>query len=132
MVRLNVIKASNSSLASRLPQGLIAVFVGGTSGIGEITLTRLAQLTARPKFYIVGRSAESAMKIIARCKAFNPEGEYIFLQKDLTRLGSTRELCDEIKKKENHINLLFLTVGLPDLSLDSKATSTNSKEKPGC
>jgi NAD(P)-dependent dehydrogenase (short-subunit alcohol dehydrogenase family) len=122
MVSLDVVKASNATLREKLQPGLVAVFVGGTSGIGEITLKLLAQRTIEPRIYIIGRSSTAAERIIADCKALNPNGEYIFIKKDLSLLKAARELCTEIKSREKHINLLFLTVGLPDMSLESESS----------
>ena len=79
MVSLELVKSSNASITKQLPPGLVAVFVGGTSGIGEVTLKLLAKLATEPKIYIVGRSAAAAARIIAECRTLNPGGEYIFL-----------------------------------------------------
>ena len=119
MVTLDVVKASNATLRDELQPGLVSVFIGGTSGIGEITLKLLAQKSIKPKIYIVGRSSEAAARIIAECKTLNPDGEYIFIQKSLLLLKAAQELCNEIKEREKHVNLLFLTIGLPDTSLES-------------
>jgi NADP-dependent 3-hydroxy acid dehydrogenase YdfG len=123
MVALDIVKASNATLPKELLPDLVAVFVGGTSGIGEITLKLLAKQVIRPKIYIVGRSAEAAARIIAECRTLNPDGEYIFIQKSLNLLGDADALADDIKGREKYINLLFLSVGEPDLTLESKSQS---------
>jgi len=120
MVRLSIVKASNASIRKHLSPGFVAVFVGGTSGIGEATLKLLAKRAVKPRIYIVGRSADSGAKIVAECNALNSDGEFIFIQKDLTLLKAAADLCEEIKAKERFINLLFLSVGLPDFSLESE------------
>jgi hypothetical protein len=43
MVSLTAVQASNSCIASSLPLGLVAIFVGATSGIGEYTLKQFAK-----------------------------------------------------------------------------------------
>jgi NAD(P)-dependent dehydrogenase (short-subunit alcohol dehydrogenase family) len=121
MVALDLVRASNASIPKQLPPRLVAIFVGGTSGIGEATLKLLAKLATKPKIYLVGRSSEAAARIIAECRTLNPEGQYVFIQADLTLLRSAQELCDDIKSREDHVNLLFLSVGLPDTSLESKS-----------
>lgn len=120
MVALDIVKASNATLVKELPPNLVAVFVGGTSGIGEITLKLLAKHATKPRIYIVGRSAENAERIIAECRGLNKDGEYIFVQKSLSLLKAAEELCEEIKSKEKSINLLFLTIGVPDMSVESE------------
>ena len=111
MVQLTTITTSNASIPSTLPPGLIAVFIGGTSGIGEVSVKLLAKLAIKPKIYIVGRSAEAAARIIAECRALNAEGEYIFIQKSLGLIREAEEFCEEFRGREGFVNLLFLSVG---------------------
>lgn len=56
MVALEIIRASNAQFKN-LPPGLVAVFVGATSGIGESTLKQFCRQTVRPRLYFVGRLA---------------------------------------------------------------------------
>ncbi|KAK0387692.1 hypothetical protein NLU13_3937 [Sarocladium strictum] len=56
MVTLKHVQASNSRVAQSLPAGLVAVFAGATSGIGELALKSFAKYTNRPKIYFIGRS----------------------------------------------------------------------------
>jgi len=53
MVRIADVREANIQ-AGQL-KGLVAVFVGGTGGIGESTLKEFFLRTVRPKAYIVGR-----------------------------------------------------------------------------
>ncbi|QDS72700.1 hypothetical protein FKW77_003320 [Venturia effusa] len=116
MVPLPIVLASNASIPKELPPGLVAVFAGGTGGRGEETLKKLASLTIKPRIYIIGRSASAAEKIIAECRVLNPQGEYIFLQRELDMMRGVRDVCEEIKTREEFINLLALSAGGPDLS----------------
>lgn len=111
MVDLSVIQVSNSSLATCLPAGMVAVFVGATSGIGEFTLKAFAQYTKSPKVYIVGRSQDAANRIISECKILNPSGQFIFIKSDVSLLKNVDDVCQQILAKENSINLLFQTQG---------------------
>ncbi|KAK9243327.1 hypothetical protein V1506DRAFT_508583 [Lipomyces tetrasporus] len=43
---------------------MVAVFVGGTSGIGQGTLKQLAKYATAPKVYVVGRSKSSAAPLL--------------------------------------------------------------------
>lgn len=111
MVALPEIIASNKRIATELPAGLVAVFVGGTSGVGEYTLKSFAQYTIKPRVYIVGRSKEAANRIISECQQLNSKGSYEFIQADVSLLKKIDVVCQYIKSKENAINLLFQSQG---------------------
>ncbi|KAH6715583.1 hypothetical protein BKA61DRAFT_632230 [Leptodontidium sp. MPI-SDFR-AT-0119] len=121
MVSLTDIQASNSQISTALPPGLVAIFVGGTSGIGEITVKKFAKYSRQPRAYIVGRSQSAAERIIAECRILNPEGEYIFIKADVSLMKVVDEVCETIKAKEKFVNLLFLSAGFP--SIDGAETS---------
>ncbi|KAH8646983.1 hypothetical protein BGZ60DRAFT_535502 [Tricladium varicosporioides] len=135
MVPLDVVKASNAQLRELGP-GLVALFVGGTSGIGEFTLKAFVSNTVSPRVYIVGRSLPAAERIIAECKTLNEGGEVEFLKADVSELAEVDRVCGEIKRregkegKEGRINLLVQTQGNLTLAgrqespegLDRKAT----------
>ncbi|KAJ3725543.1 hypothetical protein DFJ43DRAFT_1133402 [Lentinula guzmanii] len=91
MVSLSEIYTSNALITSSLPPRLVAVFVGGTSGIGESTLKAFVSYAVQPKIYILGRNNASAERIIGECKFLGPEGhvgeaEVVFLQADLSSM----------------------------------------------
>ena len=115
MVSLSDVQSSNSQIPSTLPPGLVAVFVGATSGIGEETLKQFAKYTRQPRAYFVGRSQAAADRIIADCKALNALGEYIFIKADVSLIRVVDEVCREIKTREKVIDLLFLSAGEPKL-----------------
>ena len=120
MVDLAPITASIELISSELPAGLVAVFVGGTGGIGEATLKALAKYAKQPTIYIIGRSSASGARIVAECKAINYEGRYEFIQADVSTIKATDEVCAEIKKREKVINILFLTAMVLSLSRESE------------
>ncbi|KAJ5612471.1 Short-chain dehydrogenase/reductase SDR [Penicillium lagena] len=111
MVSLSEVQASNAQIATSLPPGLVAVFVGATSGIGESTLKEFARNARQPRVYFVGRSQDAGNRIKAECRQLNPEGEFIFIKADCSLIKAVDEVCREIKNKENAINLLFLSCG---------------------
>ncbi len=115
MVSLTEVRASNSQISTALPAGLVAIFVGGTSGIGETSLKKFASYSRQPRAYIVGRSQHAAERIIAECMILNPEGEYIFIKADVSLMKNVDEVCETIKAKEKFVNLLFLSAGVPSL-----------------
>ena len=111
MVSLTEVQSSNSLIPSALPSGLVAVFVGATSGIGETTLKQLAKHTRQSHIYFIGRSQEAGDRIKAECKALNKEGEYAFIKADVSLIRVVDDICRDIKSKEQSINLLFLSQG---------------------
>lgn len=111
MVSLEQMRLSNARIPACLPPGLVAVFVGGTSGIGESTMKQFAKHTDQPRIYFVGRSERAAARILAELVALNPTGEYHFIRGDLSLLQNVDDICREIKSREPLINLLFLTAG---------------------
>jgi NADP-dependent 3-hydroxy acid dehydrogenase YdfG len=120
MVSLSDVQISNSLISSTLPRGLVAVFIGATSGIGEATLKEFARYSRQPRFYFVGRSQDAADRIITECKVLNPEGEYNFIKADVSLIRVVDEVCTEIKTKEKVINVLFLSAGVPSMDRSGK------------
>lgn len=121
MVSLSQIQASNALISSTFPTRLVALFVGGTSGIGEATLKKFAQYSQQPRAYFVGRSQDAADRIVADCKVLNPSGEYIFMKSDVSLIRVVDEVCKEVIAKEKCLNLLFLSQGV--LTMDRSETS---------
>ncbi|TQS33919.1 hypothetical protein Golomagni_05721, partial [Golovinomyces magnicellulatus] len=123
MVSLEVVKQSNGLISSTLPPKLVALFVGATSGIGEITMKKLAQYSIEPRIYFVGRSQEAAARIIGECKLLNSKGEYTFIQQDVCLIRNVDKLCNDFKKLEGTLDLLVLSQGVR--SLDRSVTKEN-------
>ncbi|PVH94465.1 putative short-chain dehydrogenases/reductase [Periconia macrospinosa] len=111
MVALAEVIASNKRVATELPAGLVAVFVGGTSGVGEYTLKSFARYTIKPRVYIVGRSQEAANRILSECQQLNKDGSYEFIPADVSLLKNIDPVCRHIKRKESVINVLFQSQG---------------------
>ncbi|KAI5208250.1 hypothetical protein E4T39_01454 [Aureobasidium subglaciale] len=111
MVSLETIRASNLKIASTIPSGLVAVFVGATNGVGEATVRQFAKYASAPRVYLIGRSREAGTRIVNECKALNTQGEFTFISKDTSLIRNVDEICGEVGKKEKSVNLLFLTIG---------------------
>jgi hypothetical protein len=102
MVKLHQIQSFNASLAKRQP--LIAVFFGGTGGIGNITLRSLVRVSAQNsgstqglKIFIVGRNTVAAEETIKDCERNFPGGEYVYVQAgDMSLIGEVGRLCKEV------------------------------------
>ncbi|KAK6709376.1 hypothetical protein SNK03_010194 [Fusarium graminearum] len=111
MVSLSDVHQTNASAASKLPAGLVAVFAGATAGIGETALKAFAKHAPQPKIYFIGRSKEAGDRLQTELKELNPEGSYVFIEKDMSLLKNVDEVCREIKSKETALNVLFLSQG---------------------
>ncbi|KAF2160378.1 hypothetical protein M409DRAFT_70530 [Zasmidium cellare ATCC 36951] len=103
MVDLQSVRLTNSALVHRQP--LVAVFTGGTSGIGEYTIRGLAAHHGKTgkglRVYIVGRNEEAANKIISDCLKICPTEEFIFLKaSDLSLLREVDRVCEKIRQLE--------------------------------
>ncbi|KAI5306756.1 hypothetical protein KEM56_007273 [Ascosphaera pollenicola] len=112
MTSLSKIRAHNATLRSHLGPGLVAVFAGGTSGIGETTARELVRNVEAPRVYIVGRNQSEATRIIDEFKRLSPNGQYHFVAGDLARLREVDRVCAKLKEQEDHINLLVLSQGV--------------------
>lgn len=112
MVSLTAMQASNTRVATGLPPGLVGVFIGATSGIGENCLKAFAKHASKPRGYFVGRSQEAGDRILSELKALNPEGSYVFRKADVSLIKVVDEICIEIKSKEKAINILCLSQGV--------------------
>lgn len=110
MIALDIVNASNARLRELGP-GLVALFVGGTSGIGEFTLKAFVQNSVSPRVYFVGRSSSAAERIIQECAVLNKDSKVEFLKADVSELKEVDRVCGEILKKEKHLNLLVQTQG---------------------
>lgn len=110
MVSLATIRAPNATLSTKHP-GLVAVFVGATSGIGLNSLKAFARYTQSPRIYFIGRSQSAGSRIAEECKALNPSGEYIFISADISLMRNVDEVVRDITAKEKYINVLFQSQG---------------------
>jgi NAD(P)-dependent dehydrogenase (short-subunit alcohol dehydrogenase family) len=112
MVSYKEIKASNA-LINDATAPRVAVFVGGTSGIGKLTIKALIATGASVRVYLVGRksSEERMHAFIQELHAINPKAEIIWTEGEVALLAETTRVCEVIKAKESRIDLLFLSTG---------------------
>lgn len=116
VVPLSLVTSSNSRIAAKYPDGLVAIFVGATSGIGEFTLLQFAEDVPHSKVFFVGRNADAGARIKKECEALGPTSTFDFIQSDISLIKNVDVVCKEIEKKTGYINLLFLTQGTLDFS----------------
>ena len=112
MVSYKEIQASNA-LINDATAPRVAVFVGGTSGIGKFTVRALVATGASVRIYLVGRksSEERTRAFIQELYAINPKAEVIWTEGEVSLLAETKRVCEVIKSKESRVDLLFLTAG---------------------
>ncbi|KAH7075524.1 hypothetical protein BKA63DRAFT_511654 [Paraphoma chrysanthemicola] len=112
MVAYSSIKACNA-LINNDTAPRVAVFVGGTSGIGQITIKALVATGVSSKIYLVGRKSSygRAKIFIQEMQNLNPDAYIIWAEGEVSLLSEVQRICSAIKSKERHIDLLFLTTG---------------------
>lgn len=119
MVNINNVRKSN--LAFKLSghaSGLVAVFVGATSGIGMGTLKQFAKYAQAPKVYILGRSKKAAVSLLSEIQSSNPEGKFEFIETEISLMKNVDLACDQIKANEEKVDILFMSPGY--LSFDGR------------
>ena len=112
MVNIACIRESNNHIdESSAPR--VAVFVGGTAGIGKITIAEIAGLGTSFKAYVIVRkvSADSIKPFFEQLRQANPNANVIMIEGEISLLSEVKRVCDYIKTLETHIDLLFMTTG---------------------
>ncbi|KAG8877237.1 hypothetical protein FRB97_001927 [Tulasnella sp. 331] len=110
MVTLAAAQASNTAFtASYRP---VALFVGGTAGVGQGTAEAFARATkGNAHIMICGRSKASADKIIAALPQ-TPESKYEFIECDVSLMKNVAATTSTIKSRVSSLNYLVLSQGL--------------------
>lgn len=112
MVKISDVRKSNSEFQlSGHSKDLVAVFVGATSGIGMGTLKQFAKYSITPKVYIIGRSKKAAQPLLDELKASNKDGDFEFVETEVSLIKNVVSVCDQIKAKETKVDILFMSPG---------------------
>jgi NAD(P)-dependent dehydrogenase (short-subunit alcohol dehydrogenase family) len=103
MVKINVVRSCNAELVKVHP--LVAVVIGGTSGIGEHTLQALAATHSNVgkglRMYVVGRKEASGERVKVECLKTCPAADVRFVRaNDLSLLKDVDRVCTEIISSE--------------------------------
>lgn len=104
MVNMDTIHALNRDLVQRQP--LVAVFAGGSGGIGALSLKALASTVGKLegkglRVYIIGRNASAAQEVIAECRELCPAGQYHFIGiNDYALIKDVDAACEELVQTE--------------------------------
>jgi NAD(P)-dependent dehydrogenase (short-subunit alcohol dehydrogenase family) len=116
MVNISTIRKSNAQIdSSSTPR--VAVFVGGTAGIGKLTLTEIVALGTSFKAYVIGRkgSKESFTLVRDELQQANPNAKIIWIDGEVSLLSEVKRICSHIKTLEGSVDLLFMTAGYAPL-----------------
>lgn len=96
MVSYSEVLESNNSLKSH-PPGLVAIFVGATSGVGLGALKALTKHTTSPTIFIVGRSSSALSTIIADLQSINSTATFHPIEcADLSLLSNVNDVYKQI------------------------------------
>lgn len=114
MPSLAAVRSSNAKFA---PKGTpVAIFVGGTSGIGEAIARAFASYTkGNAHIILCGRNRSAAERILAsfpRPPAANQDAKYEFVQCDATLMRSVRETTAGLLARLAKVNYLVLSPGI--------------------
>jgi NAD(P)-dependent dehydrogenase (short-subunit alcohol dehydrogenase family) len=118
---LTQVRNWNATLKTTRPS-LVALFVGGTSGIGRNTAVKLAGAVATPTIFIVGRNEAAGAEVLEELKAANKDGTYSFLPADVSHLRNVDEVCQKLKSEMPALDLLFLSSGAIAFSKQGKTS----------
>jgi NAD(P)-dependent dehydrogenase (short-subunit alcohol dehydrogenase family) len=115
MVAIEAIRKSNARIAE-LPAGLVALFLGGTSGIGQSALIQFATYAIQPRIYIAARRASATTGLLEELHEKNPGGTYTVIEKDVSLICETNDVVEFVKARETKLDLLFESVGFISFS----------------
>ncbi|KAK1504401.1 uncharacterized protein CCOS01_16853 [Colletotrichum costaricense] len=133
MVTRAQVQHSNAALTSRTAPRT-AVFLGGTSGLGKLTLIELVSLGFPIRVYIAGRKAtEPAMRpVLEDLRQKNPRAELVWVEAEVSLLAETRRVytaegIDVCHSLEYYSRMLATLHLLPLL----RASASASLSSPG-
>ncbi|KAH9942405.1 NAD(P)-binding protein, partial [Epithele typhae] len=128
MPSLSAIRAANLAFShSYVP---VAVFVGGTSGIGAATAQAFARAThGNAHIVIVGRDRAAGDAVIASFpKPTTPDARHEFVQcADVSLMRNVRGTAAELRGQLDRINFLVLTAGY--LSMAGRVETAEGLDK---
>jgi len=130
MVKIRDVRISNSTFKESKEPGLVALFVGATSGIGQGTLEQFAKNAYAPKVYVVGRSKSAATPLLNKLELLNPQATFVFIETEISLIKNVDKVSDEIKSKEEKLDILFMSPNY--LSLGGRQESSEGIDIPHC
>jgi NAD(P)-dependent dehydrogenase (short-subunit alcohol dehydrogenase family) len=133
-----IAKASEENKRYKPEKRPVAIFLGGTSGIGKAMAEQLARQTnGRAQIILLGRNQEAAEQIIASFPKTDPStppedaSEYSFVKVDATSMAEVREVAAQLKSKLSKINFIITTPGVTNIK-GRDETSEGIDRKMAC
>ncbi|KIM20951.1 hypothetical protein M408DRAFT_29933 [Serendipita vermifera MAFF 305830] len=116
----------------------VALFFGGTSGIGQAMAEQFAKQTdGRAQIVLLGRNQEAANKIISSFP-HTPAGtlpaeesKYSFVKVDATSMAEVRDVASKLSKELEKINFIVLSAGFLNMK-GREETSEGIDRKLAC
>ena len=123
MSSLASIRAANLSIGSSLPYHPVAIFVGGTAGVGAgMARTFARHRNGDAHIILVGRNRAAAEEIIASFpKPEGKEAKYEFIECDVTLMRNVHKTTAELKERLPKVNFLVCSTGI--MTLDGRIES---------
>ncbi|KZT69126.1 NAD(P)-binding protein [Daedalea quercina L-15889] len=116
MPSLAVVRKANTAISFK--RSPVAVFVGGTSGIGQALSQGLARYTqGNSKILLCGRNRSAAEQIIASYPKSSPvseAGSHSFVESDLFEIKNVQRTTSSLLSSLPKINFLVLSTGFMD------------------
>ncbi|EJD39534.1 NAD(P)-binding protein [Auricularia subglabra TFB-10046 SS5] len=111
MVAVQIARRSNARLAA-VPQGLVALFIGATSGIGQSALQQFAEHAQAPRIYTVARPASvpAHEAFLATLRQTNPGGTYTLITADISLVSEVDKVVHSVTQ-ETKLDLLVMSPG---------------------
>ena len=107
MVELEEVQDSNAQITERFPPGMVAVFAGATRGIGKATMLEFAKHMRQPRIYLLARSEDTTQPVLDELHEVNPDGEYYYVEADLSLINMVDAACRRVRENEKAINVLL-------------------------
>ncbi|CAK7223388.1 hypothetical protein SCUCBS95973_005161 [Sporothrix curviconia] len=110
MVSISEVKASNArNTLDTVPR--TSVMCGATDGIGKAFLIRLVATKLPVRVYVVGRNGDKHKAFLDSLRKTSPEADLVWLECQLSQGAEIQRICNEIKRREASIDLLYMSAG---------------------
>ncbi|KAJ7864192.1 NAD(P)-binding protein [Mycena leptocephala] len=111
MPSLSTVQTSNAAFSPSYTP--VAIFVGGTSGIGQGMAEAFARHTkGNAHIVLVGRNRAAASSILATFPKPGPGATHEFVECDITLMSNVHRVATELRARIPKINFLVLTTGV--------------------
>ncbi|KAJ7842069.1 hypothetical protein B0H13DRAFT_1731814 [Mycena leptocephala] len=117
MPSLSTVRAFNAAFSPSYTP--VAIFVGGTSGIGQGMAEAFARHTkGNAHIVLVGRNRAAAESILATFPKPGPGVTHEFVECDITLMSNVHRVATELRARIPKVNFLVLTPGV--LTMDRR------------